>query len=256
MIISLTLLKFLSSLSILLLAWIIGIWVIIGHTLPSKSLSVNYTEGFVNGIFLGTALFHLLPSAQHALQTLEGQNHYPLIYLLAASSCMLLFILERYADPLKRIVAFNTSQLFIYFLITLFSIHSLSAGIALGLSSSVSNTWILLTAILAHKGCEAYALTVHIAQQIKSRTHQFILLTTFACMTPLGIILAMVTRMHISTRHAMWAETYFNAIAAGTFLYIATLHSTVGQWRQGLRAMPLLPLLAGMSTMALVAVWA
>ena len=247
MIFSLIFLKLLSSLSIFLLVWIIGAVVLLHRTLPQESTSINYAESFANGVFLGTVLFHLIPDAAAALQQLGTKSNYPIIYLLTAVSFILLFALERHAEPLKRFSAVNSAQLFIlYLLITLFSLHSISAGIALGFSPSLSNAGILWIAILAHKGCEAYAIAVNIAGHIKTRSHQFGLLTIFASMTPLGIALAMITRFHLSNDHALLAEAYFNAIAAGTFLYIATLHSTVGQWRQGLRAIPLLPLLIGM----------
>ena len=254
--ISLALLKLIACISILALAWIVGAWVILKKAYRHTTRTISVAESFTNGVFLGTALFHLLPDAQHAIHDIWQQSHYPLIYLLAALSFLGLFALEYYSDALQRFNKIYNSHYFIlYLLIALFSIHSITAGIALGISSSLSNTWILLIAILAHKGCEAYALSLHISKQASSRIHQMGLLTTFAVMTPAGIALAMLARFELGT-HTALAEACFNAISAGTFLYIATLHSTVGQWRQGLRAVPLLPLLAGMGVMALVAIWA
>ena len=108
-------------------------------------------------------------------------------------------------------------------LLAVLSIHSIIAGIALGLEAEVAASLLVMLAILFHKGSAAFALMVSVLASGADRKRLWTVLTIFVLMTPLGIALGTVASGFFEGRAALLIEGSFNALAAGTFIYIAIL---------------------------------
>ena len=101
------------------------------------------------------------------------------------------------------------------------SVHSVIAGMALGLQPEAAAVLVVMFGILFHKGSAAFALivTAHAA----GNRALWQTLAFFSVMTPLGILLGTVAGEVLEGRAAILFEGSFNAIAAGTFIYVAVM---------------------------------
>ena len=175
-------------------------------------------EAFACGIFLGAGLIHMLPDSADLFATLGFD--YPFAALLSGITFLSLLFLEHVCRELKA----HAKQQYILALLTvlILSIHSLLAGLALGLSSTMATTIMVVIAIMSHKWAASFALSVQLNKSHLPLKMSLIAFVIFACMTPLGIISgSLMAHQHGS--HQL-EEAIFNALAAGTFLYIGTLH--------------------------------
>ena len=175
------------------------------------------------GIFLGAGFIHLLPEAA---ESLEGVVEYPLAPLLAAVGVVLLLLIDRVVFQTQGSV--NQEQekappIYPLILLVVLSIHSAIAGAALGLQSEAVTSLFVMVAILCHKGSAAFALIVSMVAIGADRRRLWTVLTVFAAMTPLGIVLGAVAYGLIEGTAAVLLEAGFNALAAGTFIYVAIL---------------------------------
>jgi zinc transporter 1/2/3 len=108
-------------------------------------------------------------------------------------------------------------------LLVVLSIHSIIAGIALGLEAEVATSVLVMLAILFHKGSAAFALMVSAYASGAEKRRLRAILTIFVMMTPLGILLGTGASSLLEGRVAVLLEGSFNALAAGTFIYVAIL---------------------------------
>ena len=102
------------------------------------------------------------------------------------------------------------------------SIHSLVLGTALGFSRDYSIAIMLFLAIIMHKWAESFSIAMQLAKSTLSFQQAIIFFISFAFMTPLGIILGYYFQYNLSSNSLL--DPLFLAIAAGTFLYLGTLH--------------------------------
>ena len=176
-------------------------------------------QALASGVFLGAGLIHMLGDA--ASDFANSAVNYPVAFLLAGLTFLFLLFLEHLARQMIE-EGQGTQKHFAVLATLILSIHSLLAGAALGLSGSVSILLVLFTAIIAHKWAASFALATQINQSSLSIRTGLILFLVFACMTPLGILLGDIVTS--ATHSSPWLEPTFNALAAGTFLYLGTLH--------------------------------
>ena len=108
-------------------------------------------------------------------------------------------------------------------LLVVLSIHSIIAGIALGLEAEVVASVLVMLGILFHKGSAAFALMVSVHASGAGKRRLWTVLTIFVLMAPLGIVLGTVGLSLLEGRVAMLIEGSFTALAAGTFIYVAIL---------------------------------
>ena len=241
--------KTLAAFLIFVVAFLMTVPVLFTKRGMQHSESMELGDAFASGVFLGAALLHLLPDA---LQTLgNAYPNYPVAEFVCALGFLGLLFLERITlssntrDTLKTLPYLLTATLMI---------HSFIEGGALGLSPTLTETSILLIAIIAHKGAESFALTMLLLRHRLALKKILYLVLAFTLMTPLGIAGGSWVA---AENHIGLLAGYFNAFAAGTFLYISTLHHghfhEHAEGKQGL--LEYLALAAGTLLMSGVAIW-
>ena len=225
MITSLFAIKVVAALAILVMGIVGGIipLLVARHDTSRRFMSMG--NALAGGIFLGAGFMHLLPEAGEALEELID---YPLAPLLAAVGVLVLLLIDRVLFETNR--SQNLEQggeirqpIYPLILLVVLSIHSMIAGIALGLEAEVAASLLVMLAILFHKGSAAFALMVSVHASGADRKRLWTVLTIFVLMTPLGIVLGTVASGFFEGRAALLIEGSFNALAAGTFIYIAIL---------------------------------
>ncbi|OGT62497.1 MAG: hypothetical protein A3E85_00610 [Gammaproteobacteria bacterium RIFCSPHIGHO2_12_FULL_45_12] len=254
---TLTSLKLMLTVLILLAACIPGIWTFyqIAKHMEIKPFSeLNYPvgESLASGIFLGAGLLHMLPDA--ALSFTEAGYRYPFPFLMAGISFLFLLLLEHIAMALKH----RYSQLvdsITLLTVTMLSIHALLEGAAVGLALSFATALLISIAILTHKGVASFALSIQLHRGHLSFTARILAFSLFAIMTPIGILCG--DWILSSTPHSPLLTPIFSSLAAGTFLYIGTLHGLgrASLIRHCCNMKEFFVMLFGFSLMAVVAIW-
>ena len=227
-----------------------------------------YGNSFAGGVLLAAGLIHLLGDANAGFESLYPDFDYPTAYAIATFAFLLVLGIERVIpraletggaseDPESAALlgASQGSGLAPYLLLLTLSIHSLIAGISLGISSS-AGAGVLLIAILAHKGAAGFALGSTFREAAIPPRTRIPALMVFVCSTPLGVILGGFA-LELLGEGSGTAEAWFKAIAAGTFLYIATLDIVREEFFPGgsNRGQRLACAFLGAVVMAVVAIW-
>lgn len=244
--------KIISLIIILLTTLLAGIYPFIKKIRTTKGFESPNGEALATGVFLGAGLIHMLADA------CAGLNHthygYPLAFLLAGSIYLLLLLLEHVARELYGDSS-HAQTSFALLALVMLSIHSFLAGAALGLSHNWSVFVMIFLAIIAHKWAASFALAVQLNKSQLSLKTSLGLFMIFASMVPLGILFGHIVH-HDFTNYPL-LEPIFTALAAGTFLYLGTLH--------GLKKAVMIEhccnlkrfsyVIMGFGLMAIVAVW-
>ena len=183
-------------------------------------------NAFAGGIFLGTGLVHMLPVAHDGFKELTGNHNLPWISIVAALGFFIALFFRRVLTyekkartaPAKHAGKHRFSP---HMLAIAFSAHSIIIGIALGTEDTLRRAVSLLIAILVYKISAVFALEVnlHRYRLLKGKLGKFNVL--FLCMTPLGILMGSTLTAVLTGTAEQLITTTFDALAAGTFLYIA-----------------------------------
>lgn len=252
--------KSLAGLFIFLVSLIAVIYPIRARIYPAHNRVLELGDAFASGIFLGAALFHMLPDAILSFAEIMPNVHYPLAESFCAAGFLLLLFLERLAHYSAHDASHSQNHLHSlpYMLAVILVIHSLIEGAALGVNATMATATIIFVAIIAHKGSESFALAVILNRSQLSLKSIIITVVVFALMTPLGIGLgtSLTTVLHSQTGAILTAG--FNAFAAGTFLYMSTLHHINHHHRinEAESLLEFLFLVIGLVIMAVIAGWA
>ncbi len=172
---------------------------------------------FGAGIFLGAAFFHLIP---------ETLTVYPgvLTNFTLLSGFMLMLFVERvvvrhrHRDCDEEVL--HRHQVVSLSAFIGLSLHSLMTGLALGAGLSHSGSApIIFLAIVSHKSVAAFSLATVFRLSDLSFRQNLAYLAVFAGITPIGALLSLplmnvLTEAHLSIP---------NSLAAGTFIYVATM---------------------------------
>ncbi len=231
---------------------------------------------FGGGVFLGAGFIHMLPDSVEALGQLYPDLEYPLSYAVAALGLIAILGIDRLGHRLSAVLGLarpagtgpgaarpegpagpgGQDLASALILLLVLSFHSILAGAAIGAEESTANSLVLLIAILAHKGSAAFALTTSLLRSEAGAARIWPLLLAFSLMTPLGVLGGHLLQEALSAEGARLAEGIFDALAAATFVYVATLEVIGPEFRSHEGAFAkIAALAAGLAVMALVAVW-
>lgn len=255
----LLLFKLSAALFILATSLLVG-WkpLFLARTQPNHRL-LEFGEAFGGGIFLGIGLFHMLPEAQENFEAVYGHLNYPFANLLCALGFVSLLFLEKIllrapqASQQNKSVALS----FAYILPVILSVHALIEGTALGINITFINTLFIFIAIIAHKGSESFALATNIGRSPMPKKWMLPIFILWALMSPIGVVLGSIAAIELHNGSGQIAAAIFNAFAAGTFLYIATLHKTSHICSEGdsNHLHEFMLMLLGLTIMAVVEIW-
>ena len=217
--------KIIAALAILAVGVVGGIIPLLAARHDTSRRFLSLGNALAGGIFLGAGFIHLLPEAGEAL---EGVVDYPLAPLLAAVGVVALLLIDRVLFEAGHAIeagedATARQPIYPLVLLVVLSIHSIIAGIALGAESELAASLLVMIAILSHKGSAAFALMVSVQAAGADRARLKRVLAIFVVMTPLGIMLGTLASGFFEGRAALLVEGSFNALAAGTFVYVAIL---------------------------------
>jgi zinc transporter 1/2/3 len=214
-------------------------------------------NAFAAGIFLGAGLLHMLADANEKFESFAGDVDYPFVALICGLGFLLVLFLEK---VLVRDDALNSlpveQPLYPFVLFFVLSIHSIIAGVSLGLEQTLISSAVIFIAIISHKGSAAFALGVSMRSSGIPSRQITKTISFFSCMTPLGIGAGAVFADMARSSVAVKAEAVFDALAAGTFLYVATLDiiEEVFQDNEN-RLLKLILMSLAFALMALIAIW-
>lgn len=217
---------------------------------------LNIGNGFSGGIFLGAGLIHMLADAHANFASLGGD--YPYAAVVAGLGFLLILMLEMVVLRGREDVGEMTSgESMRPFLLTfVLSVHSIIAGIALGLEGSLAASVAILTAIVTHKGSAAFALGVSLKSARFAPRRLVTIIAFFSCMTPLGLAIGTVFSQMVTGPTVVRLEAVFDALAAGTFVYVAVLDIIREAFAEEADLWPKFAALTlGFAGMALLAVW-
>lgn len=234
--------------------------------------AVSLGAVFAGGIFLGAGLVHLLPDSIEALASYFAAVDFPIGYLVAAIGFLgVLFIEEivfaeahdgaiargAQAERAGASAATAAEGVSAYAIVVILSIHSVLAGAALGTEDTMNGSLVIFIAIIAHKGAAGFALTLDFLRAGFGYAKTLRLLALFATMTPLGFILGTGLESVMHESYGRVFEGFFDALAAGTFLYVAIVEIIAKEFADR-RAIPAkyFALCLGLLMMALIALWA
>lgn len=143
-----------------------------------------------------------------------------------------------------------------YMLTFILSIHSIIAGFALGTEDTIGLSIVTFIALISHKWSAAFALGVSLIKgNIKKTTIKKILFL-FSFATPIGIVLGTGLSAILTGKSEEITEGIFDAVAAGTFLYIAIISILNKKFKSGEdRTLKFLFSSMGLGLMAVLAIW-
>ena len=245
-------LKLFALLIILFVTWLSGCYPFFKKYRQAGEYNFPITESLAAGVFLGAALIHMLGDASQGFYV--NAVHYPLAFLLAGAMFLFLLLLEHVGRELmhQKGGAENAFALLATFML---SIHAFLMGAALGLGHAFPLMVIIFFAIVGHKWAESFSLAVQINKSHFRFGANLALFFLFSLMTPLGIFFGAYANDFFGNYTLI--QPTISALAAGTFLYLGTLH--------GLEKATLIKqccdlkrfyfVILGFSIMAIAAIW-
>jgi len=209
-------------------------------------------EAFAAGVFLGAGLIHMLGDAAGDY-TAAGVD-YPAPEVIAGGMILLLLWLEHLGSRQHEGPVRGTASIAIL-ATAMLSLHSVLAGAAFGAMADSANGLIVFVAILAHKWAAAFALAVKLRSADMARTTGIICFAVFVLLFPIGVAFGDFAS-GLEGAHALLAPTLVS-LAAGTFLYLGTLHglSNGTLVARCCNAAEFVLVVAGFALMAVVAIW-
>jgi len=209
-------------------------------------------EALACGVFLGAGLIHMLNDATVDFE--QAGVEYPLAMVIAGIAMLLLLFLEHMGNKLAdsrdeaaRVLPLLTT--------VILAIHSFLVGAALGTSDEIGMVVVISLAVVAHKGAAAFALSIELLRSPLSSLTARLCFFAFVAMFPLGCAVGWIGAAATGD-HPLW-EAVFSSLAAGTFLYLGTLHGLAANTliARCQNRMDFTFVTMGFVVMAVVAIW-
>ena len=253
-------LKIISIVLILAIGLLGGLFPIKTENFTSKQRFFSRGAAFSGGVFIGAGLIHMLPDANEGFADSLKSVDYPIAFLVCAMGFLLILMIDKIFfgshghHSQERDGAGNHH--IPYILAVILSVHSIIAGIALGVDGSVATSLIILIAILSHKGSAAFALGVSLMKSDVAKEESQKAIYLFSVMTPLGVLIGVIMHHFLLSDNQVLLEATFDAIAAGTFLYIAIIEVIKEEFdSKGDLWIKFCSLTGGLAVMGMLAVW-
>ncbi len=232
-------------------------------------------EALASGVFLGVGLLHMLSDASKGFAA--AGYEYPFASLCAGAIFLFLLWLEHLGRDYYQHQHHHEhthhhshdnhehdhndkhgnarGKSFALLALGMLSLHAFLESAALGLSTNFTIILMLAIAILAHKWAESFALAIQLTKSTLSSKTGLIYFLLFALVAPLGIFLGGFASEKI--QYLPLLGPVFLALAAGTFLYLGTLHglSRAVMVQQCCNLKQYTFVIIGFSLMAIVAIW-
>ena len=249
-----------SEIAVIFLAGLIGGQLATGlERLPGRETITRHANMFAGGVFLGAGLLHMFPDAQSAFATFTPGSEFPVVALLVGVGFLAILLLDKVLFGLRHDSAAQYaggSPIYPYVLWVTLSVHSIITGVALGLEDHFVIASAILIAVLAHKTMASMALAISFRRANIDAARSRNLLLLFYCSTPLGLVVGSGGSSLVAGASENVVEGFFDALAAGTFLYIAVVNILSKELSSGSHRMSLFAAaLTGLCGMALIAVW-
>lgn len=213
------LIKFLCALLVLVVTILAGLYPFLKRRKLAQGLDFPIGEALACGVFLGAGLIHMLGDAMGDFA--QAGYRYPFALLLAGTTFLVLLLLEHIGRDVYQHQS-ERSSVFAIIAFLMLSIHSFLAGSALGLTNTLSMTMVIFLAIIAHKWAASFSLAVQLTKSQMRPRVALLFFLVFALMTPAGILFGSAITTY-TTRFTL-IEPILMSLAAGTFLYLGTLH--------------------------------
>jgi zinc transporter 1/2/3 len=183
-------------------------------------------QAFAAGVFLALAFVGMLPSAFRLFAKVYPTIAFPIPSVLATASFLSLLAMGHIAA--KRGIsaygeAVGSSAMVPVILTVMIAIPSFLLGTALGVSQGFP-AFMILAAILAHKGSAAFALALAMVRSTMTQRGTYILFACFAAATPVGVAIGEDVHEHLTGYTMLVVKAVILSLAAGVFVYMATLH--------------------------------
>ncbi len=203
---------------IVVVAFVAGMPVLVGRKFDAEGTVAARGEAIAAGVFLGAGLIHMLGDSAGDFNA-AGVD-YPWPFMLCGAVVLGLLLLEHLGAAAKG--ASDGNAVLALLATLMLSIHSFLAGAALGTSGTGAVAIVIFIAIIAHKWAASFALAVSLARSPLARATRFIAFTVFVFFLPLGVACGAIATQW-DAEYPLVAPT-LKALAAGTFLYLGTLH--------------------------------
>ncbi|MEW6279192.1 MAG: ZIP family metal transporter [Candidatus Eremiobacterota bacterium] len=206
---------------------------------------------FSAGVFVGAGLVHMLADSA---ELLGPRWDFPVAFALCSAGFFLILAIDRLLGGHGE-GAKNLSPLILGLIL---SVHSVVAGTAVGLETHFAGAGILIVALVAHKGSEAFALGVQMAESDLGERRVTRLMAIFSLMTPLGMAAGMFLSHAMVGDTALLLEGLFDAFAAGTFLYVGIMEILAEEFShhgEGSLVPKFYLAVGGLVMMSVLAVW-
>ena len=222
--------------------------------------AIGIANCFAGGVFLAAGLIHVLPDSQDDLATACPSLDYPLFGLLACGSLAAMIVIDQIGHSAMRRRGrsdqIRTSAISAGVLFLILSIHSIITGISLGIEPAGVAAMALLLAVLAHKGTAAFALGLKVREVTPGGSMYIRQMVGFALTTPLGVLIGLYLMLQLPESDSALFEGIFDAIAAGTFLYVAVFEILADEFKEAQQVTwKSIAMGAGIALMAVVAIW-
>lgn len=221
----------------------------------SGEIITRLANAFAGGVFLGAAFLHMLPDAIENFNSFIPDADYPVFALVASGGFLVVMLLDKVLAP-----AFGGNKskgaIYPYVLMMTLSVHSVITGMALGLETHLVSAAAILFAVLAHKSTAAMALSISFTTGNAPKARSRNLLRIFYTTTPIGILVGTWAATALQGPGEVHFEAVFDALAAGTFFYIAVMDILAEEFKGEHNPWPSFFMVTlGFTVMAIVAIW-